>query len=88
MQLKIDYAPTDVRHDVLESVKGMLYQRDGAMDVIVECPDNLVVISDRLRLKQIIMNLGRNSVKFLNEGTGFIKLSAEVVNGSVQVSSD
>eukprot|EP00545_Synedropsis_sp_CCMP1620_P004737 CAMPEP_0119010656 /NCGR_PEP_ID=MMETSP1176-20130426/5154_1 /TAXON_ID=265551 /ORGANISM="Synedropsis recta cf, Strain CCMP1620" /LENGTH=814 /DNA_ID=CAMNT_0006963361 /DNA_START=160 /DNA_END=2604 /DNA_ORIENTATION=- len=85
-QLKVNNAPTYVRHDVLDSVKGMLYQRDGAMEVSVHCPENLVVMSDRLRLKQIMMNLGRNSAKFLIEGRGFIKLSAEVVDGNVQLS--
>lgn len=56
------------------------------MEIVVECPDNLVVMSDRLRLKQVILNLGRNSAKFLEEGQGFIRLKAAVVNGHVQLS--
>jgi K+-sensing histidine kinase KdpD len=36
-----------------------------------------------LRLKQVILNLGRNSVKFIEEG--FIKLQAKVVKGQVQI---
>jgi signal transduction histidine kinase len=78
-------APTDVRHDVLDSVQGMLYKRDGPIEVTVDCPENLVIMSDRLRLKQIMLNLGRNSAKFLNERHGFIKLTAEVVDNNVQV---
>jgi CheY-like chemotaxis protein len=40
-------------------------------------------MTDRLRLKQIILNLGRNSAKFVNKG--YIKLGAAVVDGNVQL---
>jgi CheY-like chemotaxis protein len=43
----------------------------------------LVVMTDRLRLKQIVLNLGRNAAKFVEKG--FIRLRADVVNGMVQV---
>jgi signal transduction histidine kinase/CHASE1-domain containing sensor protein len=83
-QLIIKLTPTDILHDVLEPVDGMLYQREGHMRVSVECPKNLVVMSDRLRLKQVILNLGRNSAKFV--GDGFLKLRARVDdNGMVQL---
>ena len=41
-------------------------------------------MTDRLRLKQVILNLGRNSSKFVHEG--FIRLKAEVVDGNVELS--
>jgi signal transduction histidine kinase len=76
--------PTDLLHDVLEPVGGMLHQRHGKVKVVVNCPKNLVIMTDRLRLKQIILNLGRNSAKFVEEG--FIQLRAEVVDGHVELS--
>lgn len=82
-QLIIDSTPTDLLHDVLEPVEGMLHYSGSKVDVVVECPKDLVVLSDHLRLKQVILNLGRNSVKFIEEG--FIKLQAKVVNGQVQL---
>jgi signal transduction histidine kinase len=85
-QLKIKMAPTDLFHDVLEPVSGMLYQRGSKVKVIVECPKHLHVVSDSLRLKQIILNLGRNSQKFVRKG--FIRLRAEEVDGCVRLLVD
>ena len=52
-KLEIHLAPTDLLKDVLEPVRSILYQRDGHVDVTVGCPDNLVVMTDCLRLKQV-----------------------------------
>jgi CheY-like chemotaxis protein len=62
----------------------MLYQRNGDVKVIVDCPPNLYIITDSLRLKQVILNLGRNSSKFISKG--FIRLRAAEINGLVQLS--
>jgi nitrogen-specific signal transduction histidine kinase len=82
-QLKIDMAPADISRDVLEPVASMLYHRCADFDVLLECPKNLVVMTDRLRLKQIVINLGRNAAKFVEKG--FVRLRANVVDGMVQV---
>eukprot|EP00977_Amphora_coffeiformis_P011150 scaffold2661_cov166-Amphora_coffeaeformis.AAC.4 len=82
-QLKIDKSHVDILKDVLEPVAAMLYARGGNFEVQVECPRNLVVESDRLRLKQIVMNLGRNAAKFVTQG--FIRLKANVENGHVRI---
>lgn len=78
-QLKVTLLPTDVLHDVLEPVQAMLIQRGGKVDVEISCPANMFVMADRLRLKQVMLNLGRNSAKFVEEG--FIRLSAVPFNG-------
>jgi signal transduction histidine kinase/CheY-like chemotaxis protein len=82
-QLKVENAPTDVLRDVLQPIDSMLYRRDGKYEVHIECPGNLVVSTDALRLKQIVLNLGRNSGKFVEHG--FIRLRAAVVDGNVRV---
>lgn len=82
-QLKVNLTPTDILHDVLESVQVMLPQRDPKFTIEVQCPEGLVVMTDRLRLKQVCLNLARNSVKFVHEG--FIRLRAEVVDGEVNL---
>lgn len=74
-QLKVTLCPTDILHDVLEPVQAMLIQRGGRVDVQVECEDGTFALADRLRLKQVMLNLGRNSAKFVDEG--FIRLSAK-----------
>ena len=84
-QLSINYAPVDILKDVFSPVDAMLYRRGNDIQVQVECPPNLVIMSDRLRLKQIVLNLGRNSLKFVNKG--FIRLRAVVddVDNSVLI---
>jgi signal transduction histidine kinase len=82
-QLKVNMVPTDILHDILEPVESILYQRRGEVHVSVECPPNLFAVTDRLRLKQIMLNLGRNSSKFVEKG--FIRLRAEVIDGNVQL---
>lgn len=83
-QMKVNMVPTDILHDIIEPVEAILYQRRSSVQVIIECPENLFAITDRLRLKQIMLNLARNSSKFVEQG--FIRLRAEVVDGSVQLS--
>ena len=83
-QLKIDFAPTDLLHDVLEPVHSMLHQRGSKVKILVECPRDIVVLSDRLRLKQVLLNLARNSVKFVEEG--FVRLKVQVVDDLVELS--
>lgn len=76
-QMNITMAPTDIMSDVLEPVASMLYLRGNKVEVITECPSNIVVISDRLRLKQIVSNLAMNATKFVQRG--FIRLKCVVV---------
>jgi signal transduction histidine kinase/CheY-like chemotaxis protein len=82
-KLEIKLAPTDLLKDVLEPVCNILYQRDGSVDVTVDCPNNLIIATDSLRLKQIMINLGRNSTKFVH--SGIIRFRAAVVGGVVEV---
>jgi signal transduction histidine kinase/DNA-binding NarL/FixJ family response regulator len=81
--IALELVPMDVLEDILKPVAAMLYHRDAAFDVLTECPDNMFVMTDRLRLKQIILNLGRNSAKFVKKG--YVKLGAEVVDGNVHL---
>jgi signal transduction histidine kinase len=82
-QMKIVRAPTDLMKDVFEPVASMLYRRGEDFEVLLECPENLMVSADRLRLTQIVLNLGRNAAKFVTKG--FVKLRAEVVEGNVHL---
>ena len=64
-QLNVDFTPVDILHDVLEPVANMLYTRDADYEVQIACPeDGLIVMSDRLRLKQMVLNLARVSSVF------------------------
>ncbi|CAB9526882.1 respiration control sensor protein ArcB [Seminavis robusta] len=83
-QLKITKSPTDLLRDVLEPVSAILYKRVANFEVIVSCPENLFVLTDSIRLKQVVLNLARNSSKFVERG--FIRLRAEILkNNQVQL---
>lgn len=85
--MKITLAPTDLFKDVLEPVASILHMRGNKVEIITECAPNIVAMSDRLRLKQIVLNLAVNSTKFVEKG--FIKLKCIVEDGhngpSVQI---
>ena len=52
-QLEMKLAPINLLTDVLEPCCAMLTQRGGNLEVTAGCPDDLVVMSDLLRLKQV-----------------------------------
>eukprot|EP00522_Entomoneis_paludosa_P009722 CAMPEP_0172449970 /NCGR_PEP_ID=MMETSP1065-20121228/8521_1 /TAXON_ID=265537 /ORGANISM="Amphiprora paludosa, Strain CCMP125" /LENGTH=896 /DNA_ID=CAMNT_0013201733 /DNA_START=27 /DNA_END=2717 /DNA_ORIENTATION=- len=85
-QMKVTLSPADLLHDVIEPVHAMLQQRGTKIKFILECPSDIYVKTDRLRLKQVLLNLGRNSVKFVEEG--FVRLQARVVDNNVELSVD
>jgi signal transduction histidine kinase/CheY-like chemotaxis protein len=83
-QLRIELAHADLLRDVLEPVASMMYHRCEGFEILLDCPENLVVVTDRMRLKQILLNLGRNATKFVEKG--FIRLRVYEVDKMVQIS--
>jgi signal transduction histidine kinase len=80
-QLSLNLEPMDVLHDALLPVASMLYSRTSLFKVEVVCPDNLTILADKIRIKQVILNLGRNAAKFVQRG--FIRFRAALVDGKV-----
>lgn len=84
-RIQLEMKPTCLLQDVLEPVATMLYTRGANFRVECDCqPANLVIMTDRIRLKQIILNLAGNARKFVEQG--YIRLHASVVDGKVQLS--
>jgi signal transduction histidine kinase len=80
-QMTFDNTAVSVMHDIFEPVAAMLYRRDEAFQVIIDCPEALIVLTDRLRLQQVVLNLSRNSAKFVIKG--YIRLQASVIDNNV-----
>jgi signal transduction histidine kinase/CheY-like chemotaxis protein len=83
-QLRIKLAHADLLRDILEPVASMMYHRCEGFEILLDCPENMVVVTDRMRLKQILLNLGRNATKFVEKG--FIRLRVCEVDKLVQIS--
>lgn len=82
-QLKLSMEPADLNADVFEPVRTMIQHRDNPYDIIIEAPVSIFIETDRMRLKQVVLNLAGNARKFVQ--TGFIRIRAQVVNGNVQI---
>lgn len=61
-KMKVEMSPIDIRRDVFEHVGAILYKRVANFDVIIDCPANLMVMSDCVRLKQVVRIFGRGLV--------------------------
>jgi signal transduction histidine kinase/CheY-like chemotaxis protein len=79
--MKLHMEPTDILRDCFEPIVSILFMRGAKVDVLADCPPNLLVETDRIRLMQIILNLAANSSKFVQQG--YIRLRAEVVDNNV-----
>ena len=81
-ELTIEEKATHLMDDVFHPVSNMLHIPKGSdIKVEVRCDatdaEDLVVMADSLRLKQILLNLTRNSAKFVLRG--FIRMRVRVV---------
>ena len=56
-KMKLDEGLTDVLQEIFEPVTAILCVKQNKAKIIVDCPENLVVVVDRLRVKQIRLNL-------------------------------
>jgi len=76
--------PTYLRRDVIEPAARMITNRSASFVIHVECPDDLVVATNCLRLKEVLLNLGHIGTK--NSSAGFIGFRAEIVENLVEIS--
>lgn len=85
-ELQISNGPVPM-HDVLDSVESTLLPRaqEKDLELRVTCDPQLprMFMSDRLRLRQILLNLGTNAIKFTDRGRVDIEASLEGAGDTV-----
>jgi signal transduction histidine kinase/DNA-binding response OmpR family regulator len=83
MDLAIQEVPIESAFaDVLSTLKPLAEKKSQILEQ--NCEAHLIVRADSTRLKQMLMNLAGNAIKFTPEG-GRIELSAHETNGRVRV---
>ncbi|CAB9512977.1 Sensory/regulatory protein RpfC [Seminavis robusta] len=76
--IKLHMLPTDIQNDIFEPISTILFMRGAAVKIETVChPPGLTIMADRMRLKQLCLNLAANASKFVQQG--YIRLRAEVV---------
>ncbi len=83
-ELQVASGPVPM-HDLLDSVESTLLPKaqEKGLELRVTCDPDLpaVILSDRLRLRQILLNLGANAVKFTDHGRVDIAAALEPGGG-------
>uniref|UniRef100_A0A7S3L3M9 histidine kinase n=1 Tax=Amphora coffeiformis TaxID=265554 RepID=A0A7S3L3M9_9STRA len=82
-QMVLDVVPTDLYRDVFEPVKTIISRRENPFTIVLDVPSDLLINTDRMRLKQVVLNLASNAAKFVDKG--FIRLSAKVLSSKAVV---
>jgi len=52
-ELTAELSPTDLKRDVMGPVAAMIHNRGDNVEMQVECPEELAVMTDKIRLKQV-----------------------------------
>lgn len=77
--LRLQLQPTSLGQAVLEArtlLEGLAAAHGITLDTAV--PDGLLVTADPLRLRQVLVNLGSNAIKYNRQG-GVVRITAEIV---------
>ena len=65
-----------VVNDVISSVQPLT--KDKGLDLVCNVPSGVIINSDERRIKQVLMNLVSNAIKFTDQGN--VKIEAKIVN--------
>jgi PAS domain S-box-containing protein len=69
-----EFSPNNVVREVVETLSPTANQK--SLDLLTEVPEGITLFSDRKRVKQVLMNLGSNAVKYTDQGS--VKIAARV----------
>jgi signal transduction histidine kinase/CheY-like chemotaxis protein len=86
---KVAFSPNVAIDDVFNNMKILAEKKKIALNLEMGISDNIYLLGDPLRLKQVVMNLVSNAIKFTKKGFVTIKVNFDNglgKNGSLKVS--
>jgi signal transduction histidine kinase/CheY-like chemotaxis protein len=97
--VKFSFPVQPVIAQVLNSLQPMAEKKGMKLELISRVPDNLCFVGDEMRLKQVIINLVNNAIKYSDKGTvtvtilvekskGKSKLQVEVADQGIGIDED
>ncbi|MGD0779629.1 MAG: ATP-binding protein [Dehalococcoidales bacterium] len=84
---RVDLSPEEMRLDdvvkeVAEAFSPAASEKD--LELLTEVPEGILLLSDRRRVKQVLMNLVSNAIKFTDRGS--VKIAAKMArDGNVEI---
>ena len=88
-QMAVAHEPTDIRHKVHSAVRLLeptATEKGVSIKVIVKDVVPKWILSDRMRLRQIVLNLLGNAIKFTDKGSVTVEVSADKAAELIQIS--
>ncbi len=78
-----EFGLIDVMSEVVKTLSPAASEK--SLELLTEVPEGITLFTDRRRIKQVLMNLGSNAVKFTDQGS--VKIAASVPgDGNLQIS--
>jgi len=86
--VKFSFPVKPVFEQVLSSLRPMAEKKEMQLELVSRVPDNLCFVGDEMRLKQVIINLVNNAIKYSEKGTVTVTISAEKSKGKSKLQVD
>jgi signal transduction histidine kinase/ActR/RegA family two-component response regulator len=86
--VKFSFPVQPVFIQVLNSLRPMAEKKGMSLELISRVTENLCFVGDEMRLKQVIINLVNNAIKYSEKGTVTVTISAEKSKGKSKLQVD
>ncbi len=79
--VKFTFLVKPVFEQVINSLRHMAQKKGLSVELVQNIPDNLCFLGDEMRLKQVLINLVNNAIKYSEKGTITVTVGAEIHKG-------